>query len=70
MPTDLTTGKSPFSAITRFHDPAVQFELRFQVEEGPGDGPDSHDVPENDGPLAAPVEDGSNVVAVDFKRKK
>ena len=60
----------PFAAITGFHDPAVNFELRFQVQEGPGDGPGGHDAAENDGPPAAPVEDGSNVVSVDFKRKK
>lgn len=60
----------PYSAITGFHDPAVNFELRFQALEGPDDGPEAHDTAENDGPAAAPVEDGSNVVAVDFKRKK
>ncbi|WP_375380387.1 SspB family protein [uncultured Sphingomonas sp.] len=61
----------PYSAITGFHDPAVNFELRFQAQEGPDDGPGGHDDAENDGPPAAvPVEDGSNVVAVDFKRKK
>ena len=61
----------PFAAITGFHDPAVNFELRFQAQEGPGDGPGGHDAAENDGPpVAAPVEDGSNVVSVDFKRKK
>jgi uncharacterized protein len=60
----------PYSAITGFHDPAVNFELRFQAQEGPEDGPDPHDEAENDGPAAMPVEDGSNVVAVDFKRKK
>ncbi|PCD01684.1 hypothetical protein COC42_16345 [Sphingomonas spermidinifaciens] len=59
----------PFSAITGFHDPAVNFELRFQasdVEES------EHEPAENDGETARaePVEDGSNVVAVDFKRKK
>ena len=59
----------PYSAITGFHDPAVNFELRFQAQEGP-DGPGPHDEAENDGPTHAPVEDGSNVVAVDFKRKK
>lgn len=59
----------PFSAITGFHDPAVNFELRFQAAEEP-DGTDPHEEAENDGPAAAPVEDGSNVVAVDFKRKK
>ena len=61
----------PFAAITGFHDPAVNFELRFQAQEGPGDGPSGHDAAENDGPpVAVPVEDGSNVVSVDFKRKK
>lgn len=60
----------PFSAITGFHDPAVNFELRFQAAEGPDGGPEPHDPAENDQPQAKPVEDGSNVVAVDFKRKK
>jgi hypothetical protein len=60
----------PYSAITGFHDPTVNFELRFQAQEGPGDGPGPHDPAENDGPSVTPVEDGSNVVAVDFKRKK
>lgn len=60
----------PYSAITGFHDPAVNFELRFQAQEGPGDGPEPHDPAENDGASSAPSEDGSNVVSVDFKRKK
>ena len=60
----------PDPEITGFHDPAVNFELRFQAAEDP-DGPDPHDEAENDEPpIATPVEDGSNVVAVDFKRKK
>jgi hypothetical protein len=59
----------PFSAITGFHDPAVNFELRFQAQEGP-DGPEPHEEAENDGPAAKPADDGSNVVSVDFKRKK
>ncbi len=58
----------PFSAITGFVDPAVNFALQFQVAQD-GDGPAEHDVAENDAPFE-PVEDGSNVVAVDFKRKK
>ena len=58
----------PFAAITGFHDPAVSFELRFQAQEVEAD--DDHEPAENDGPVAVPVEDGSNVVAVDFKRKK
>lgn len=58
----------PYSAITGFHDPAVNFELRFQALEVEID--DEHEPAENDGPVVQPVEDGSNVVAVDFKRKK
>ena len=60
----------PYSAITGFHDPAVNFELRFQALEGAEDGPEAHDAAENDGPALAPVEDGSIVAAVDFQRKK
>ncbi len=60
----------PYSAITGFHDPAVNFELRFQAQEGPDDGPEPHEEAENDGPAVQPAEDGSNVVSVDFKRKK
>ena len=59
----------PYAAITGFHDPAVNFELRFQANDEPGDEPEPHDPPENDAPIAV-SEDGSNVVAVDFKRKK
>ncbi|MBX9814146.1 MAG: hypothetical protein A4S12_08145 [Proteobacteria bacterium SG_bin5] len=55
----------PYSAITGFHDPAVNFELRFQAQEGP-DEPEPHDAAEND----QPPRDGSNVVPVDFKRKR
>ncbi len=58
----------PFAAITGFHDPAVNFELRFQASEDAM--PDEVvDAAENDGPPTR-VDDGSNVVAVDFKRKK
>ncbi|CAN5750281.1 SspB family protein [soil metagenome] len=59
----------PYAAVTGFHDPSVNFELRFHAQEGP-EGPDPHDEAENDGPTVTPVEDGSNVVSVDFKRKK
>lgn len=59
----------PFSAITGFHDPAVNFELRFQASEL--DLPDEeHEIAENDGPTITPAGDGSNVVSVDFSRKK
>ncbi len=68
----------PFSAITAFVDPAVDFGLQFQaaVED---DGPTDHDDAENDAPGSeerrsvedvAKSEDGSNVVTVDFGRKK
>ncbi len=58
----------PFSAITGFVDPAVNFALQFQAQ---ADGEvEEHEEAENDAPLAEPVEDGSNVVSVDFKRKK
>ncbi|GAA4764426.1 SspB family protein [Stakelama sediminis] len=57
----------PYSAITGFHDPAVNFELRFQAAEGP-EGPEPHESSENDD--TGESADGSNVVAVDFKRKK
>ena len=59
----------PFAAITGFVDPAVNFALQFQaqVEES---GPQEHDQAENDPVRAEPIEDGSNVVSVDFSRKK
>ena len=58
----------PYAAITGFHDPAVNFELRFQAQEDGGVA--EHEAAENDGPVVQPAEDGSNVVSVDFKRKK
>jgi uncharacterized protein len=65
VPSTLTI---PFAAITGFHDPAVNFELRFQASED-AMPQDEHDEAENDGQPPR-VDDGSNVVAVDFKRKK
>ena len=62
----------PFAAITAFVDPAVDFGLQFQAADVPGGEP--HDPAENDSPAppapAATSEDGSNVVTVDFGRKK
>jgi uncharacterized protein len=58
----------PFAAITNFHDPEVNFQLAFQAHDDSEPEPVEHG--ENDPPAAAPIEDGSNVVAVDFKRKK
>jgi len=58
----------PFAAITAFHDPAVDFALHFsaQVED---QQPEEIAAAEND-PVVRPAEDGSNVVSVDFTRKK
>jgi hypothetical protein len=59
----------PFAAITGFVDPAVNFALQFQAQTDEAVLQD-HDEAENDHPIAEPVEDGSNVVSVDFSRKK
>ena len=62
----------PFAAITAFVDPSVEFGLQFQVD-APEAALPSHDVVGND-PVAPPTDDeeddGSNVVTVDFGRKK
>lgn len=57
----------PFSAITAFVDPAVNFALQFQV--AADELPEPHDAAENDAPQIV-AEDGSNVVTVDFGKKK
>jgi hypothetical protein len=59
----------PFAAITGFVDPAVNFALQFQAQVDES-GLQEHDEAENDAPRAEPAEDGSNVVSVDFSRKK
>ncbi|ANU07291.1 SspB family protein [Paraurantiacibacter namhicola] len=71
----------PFAAITAFVDPAVDFGLQFQAA-GADDQPEPHEEAENDGSAdaaaaelareasVATTEDGSNVVTVDFGRKK
>ena len=64
----------PFAAITAFVDPAVDFGLQFQALAG-GTAPEPHEDAENDSPERAAEagvegEDGSNVVTVDFGRKK
>lgn len=59
----------PFSAITAFVDPAVDFGLQFQALVPDAD-PAPHDEAGNDGPPVAEGEPGSNVVTVDFGRKK
>jgi hypothetical protein len=64
-----TTLAVPFAAVTEFVDPAVDFSLKFhanvlEVEH------EEHDDADNDAPETASAEDGSNVVSVDFTRKK
>lgn len=59
----------PYAAITGFVDPAVNFALQFHVQSD-DTGPSPHEPAENDKPMAEPIEDGSNVVSVDFGRKK
>jgi hypothetical protein len=70
VPATLTV---PFAAVTQFHDPAVEFALTFHADaaEAPRE---EHEAAENDAPGAEAGEeakdDGSNVVSVDFTRKK
>jgi len=69
----------PFGAITAFVDPAVDFGLQFQATVADM-MPETHDEAENDGqgdpaersggPAVTESDDGSNVVTVDFGRKK
>jgi len=74
----------PFAAVTQFHDPAVEFSLTFQANAAP-DLIEELEEPENDSPQGAVgkkkgkagkkaagevADDGSNVVSVDFTRKK
>jgi hypothetical protein len=63
----------PFGAITAFVDPAVNFALQFQAQEDVGT-PEPHDAAENDATAAdaspAAAADGSNVVTVDFGKRK
>ena len=59
----------PFAAVTQFHDPAVEFALTFHANEA--DAPhEEHEAAENDAPTTETADDGSNVVSVDFTRKK
>ena len=66
VPSTLTV---PFAAVTDFVDPEVDFSLKFHANGAP-DGHEEHDEAQNDVPVAEPLEDGSNVVSVDFTRKK
>ena len=67
------TLRVPFAAVSQFHDPAVEFALTFHADAG--DAPaEEHEAAENDAPEPVAGEtvrdDGSNVVNVDFTRKK
>ena len=64
-----STLRVPFAAVTDFVDPAVDFSLKFQSN-GAADAHEEHEQAENDAPQAEPGEEGSNVVSVDFTRKK
>ena len=65
----------PFGAITAFVDPAVDFGLQFQAVAAELE-PERHDEAENDSPEregsagVIKTEGDSNVVSVDFGRKK
>ena len=67
-----STLRVPFAAVTQFHDPAVEFSLTFQANSAAE--PIAEEEPENDEPGdegdMASADDGSNVVSVDFTRKK
>ena len=64
-----STLRVPFAAVTDFVDPAVDFSLKFQANAGE-EFHEEHEPAENDAPPSEPPEDGSNVVNVDFTRKK
>ena len=65
----------PYAAITQFVDPAVDFGLQFQATVADME-PTPTESPENDEAERGPADgvdksdDGSNVVTVDFGRKK
>jgi hypothetical protein len=66
----------PFAAITAFVDPAVDFGLQFHAVAPELAEPEPHENAENDTPgpddadPGSGGDDGSNVVTVDFGRKK
>ena len=55
----------PYTAVTRFFDPSVQFMLQFEVEGVPTTLPD----PEPE-PTVPPKDDGPKIVSLDQFRKK
>jgi len=59
----------PFAAITAFVDPAVDFGLQFQAVASEA-GFAADPIEEDERPEPVTSDDGSNVVTVDFGRKK
>ena len=59
----------PYASITAFVDPSVDFGLQFQVSDDEIEAPEPHDEADNDRPEVS-GEDGSNVVTVDFGKKR
>lgn len=59
----------PFSAITAFVDPSVDFGLQFHVDDSEWEDILGDEEGENDRPEIS-TEDGSNVVTVDFGKKR
>ncbi len=60
----------PFEAVTDFVDPAVDFSLKFHASAVPLE-PEEHEEAENDVPVEPKgADDGSNVVSVDFTKKR
>jgi hypothetical protein len=58
----------PFAAVTDFVDPAVDFSLKFQANAAEA-AQEDHEAAQNDAPDES-AGDGTNVVSVDFTRKK
>ncbi len=63
----------PFASVTQFHDPAVEFSLTFHANVAE-EAVEDHEAAQNDAPVGdkepEASDDGSNVVSVDFTRKK
>ncbi|OBX18010.1 hypothetical protein A9995_13805 [Erythrobacter sp. QSSC1-22B] len=65
----------PYAAITQFVDPAVDFGLQFQATVAdmaptPTDDPGNDELEREADGIVKESDDGSNVVTVDFGRKK
>ncbi|MDP4538737.1 ClpXP protease specificity-enhancing factor SspB [Qipengyuania sp. DY56-A-20] len=65
----------PYAAITQFVDPAVDFGLQFQATVAdmaptPTDDPGNDELERDAEGIVKESDDGSNVVTVDFGRKK